>query len=104
MPIVPFLGGAAFEPETIRVMSIALEQVCKDLGLSLKDDPATRLVAEKIIQLAQWGIREPETLRALTLKEFRPNSTNGIRCTSQPNWVMTEFPSRRRHLGVAPSR
>ena len=73
MPIVPFLGGAAFEPETIRVMSIALEEVCKELGLSL--NPATRLVAEKIIQLAQWGIREPETLRAL----FRPNSTNGGR-------------------------
>ena len=51
MPIVPFLGGAAFEPETIRVMSIALEEVCKELGLSLKDDPATRLVAEKIVQL-----------------------------------------------------
>jgi hypothetical protein len=76
MPIVPFLGGAAFEPETIRAMSIALEEVCKDLGLSLKDDPATRLVAEKIVQLAQRGIREPETLRALTLKEFRPNSAN----------------------------
>ncbi|MGB6770309.1 MAG: hypothetical protein WBE50_19920 [Methyloceanibacter sp.] len=79
MPIVPFLGGAAFEPETIRVMSIALDEDCKELGLRLKDDPATRLVAEKIIQLAQWGIREPETLRALTLKEFRPNSTNGDR-------------------------
>jgi hypothetical protein len=79
MPIVPFLGGAAFEPETIRVMSIALEEICKDLGLSLRDDPATRLVAEKIVQLAQQGIREPETLRALTLKEFRPNSTNGDR-------------------------
>ena len=37
MPIVPFLGGAAFEPETIRAMSIALEEVCKDLGLSLKE-------------------------------------------------------------------
>jgi hypothetical protein len=37
MTIVPFLGGAAFEPETIRAMSIALEEVCKDLGLSLKE-------------------------------------------------------------------
>ena len=85
MPIVPFLGGAAFEPETIRVMSIALEEVCKDLGLSLKDDPATRLVAEKIVQLVQRGLREPETLRALTLKEFRPILQTGIGKRSRRN-------------------
>jgi hypothetical protein len=55
MPIVQFLGGTAFEPETIRVMSIALEEVCKDLGLSLKDDPATRLVPERSYSLRSWA-------------------------------------------------
>jgi hypothetical protein len=67
---------SAFEPETIRVMSIAFEEVCQDLDLRLRDDPATRLVAEKIVQFAQWGIRDVETLRALTLKEFRQSSSN----------------------------
>jgi len=46
------------------------------LGLRLRDDPATRLVAEKVVQFAQWGIRDVETLRALTLKEFRQSSSN----------------------------
>jgi hypothetical protein len=32
MPIRPFLAGIAFEPETIRVMSIAFEEVCQDEG------------------------------------------------------------------------
>ena len=76
MPIRPYLAGSAFEPETIRVMSIAFEEVCQELGLRLRDDPATRLVAEKIVQFAQWGIRDVETLRALTLKEFRQSSSN----------------------------
>ena len=76
MPIRPYLAGGAFEPETIRVMSIAFEEVCQDLELRLRDDPATRLVAKKIVQFAQWGIRDTETLRALTLKEFRQSSSN----------------------------
>jgi hypothetical protein len=32
MPIRPFLSGAAFDPETIRAMSVALECVCRELG------------------------------------------------------------------------
>jgi len=38
--------------------------------LKVGDDPATRVVAEKVINLAQRGIRDPIMLRAMTLKEF----------------------------------
>jgi hypothetical protein len=74
MPIRPFLAGQAFEPEIIRQMSIALERVCEKLGLNLTDDPATRLVAQKIIELAQRGVRDATTLSAMTLKEFKHNT------------------------------
>jgi hypothetical protein len=70
MPIHPFLSGQAFEPEAIRNMSLAHESVCDTLGLRMIDDPATRLVAEKIIELAQRGVRDVDTLRAMVLKEF----------------------------------
>ena len=33
-------------------------------------DPAARFVAEKVINLAQRGIRDPDMLRTMTLKEF----------------------------------
>jgi hypothetical protein len=56
MPIRPFLAGQAFEPEVIREMSLALETVCAKLALTLTDEPATRLVASKIIELAQRGV------------------------------------------------
>jgi hypothetical protein len=62
MPIRPFLAGQAFEPEVIREMSFALERVCGELNLALTDDPATRLVASKIIELAQRGVRDAPTL------------------------------------------
>jgi hypothetical protein len=70
MPIRPFLSGQAFQPEAIRTMSLALESVCEALGLKMADDPATRLVAEKIIELAQRGVRDVDTLRMMALKEF----------------------------------
>ncbi len=70
MPIRPFLSGQAFEPDVISSMSQALESACKALGLSWKDDPATRFVAEKIIAYAQRGVRDVATLRAMVLKEF----------------------------------
>lgn len=71
MPIRPFLAGQPFEPELIREMSLALESVCAKLVLPLNDDPATRLVASKIIELAQRGVRDATSLSAMTLKEFK---------------------------------
>jgi len=71
MPIRPFLAGQAFEPEVIREMSLALETVCAKLALTLTDEPATRLVASKIIELAQRGVRDAPTLSTMTLNEFK---------------------------------
>ncbi len=70
MPIRPFLSGQPFEPGTITNMSSALESACEALGLSLVDDPATRFVAERIIEYAQRGVRDVASLRAMVLKEF----------------------------------
>ena len=71
MPIRPFLADQAFEPETIREMSLALERVCDVLSLKLVDDAATRMIAGKIIELAQRGVHDVSTLTSMTLKEFK---------------------------------
>jgi len=71
MPIRPFLAGQPFDPELIQQMSSALEIVCGKLQIRLTDDPSTRLVASKIIELAQRGVRDTEILAAMTLKEFK---------------------------------
>jgi len=70
LPIRPFLAGQAFEPELIEQMSDAFVRACEALRLELVDDPATRLVATTIIGLAQRGLRDAETLLAITLREF----------------------------------
>ena len=73
MPIRPFLAGQAFEPEVITTMSHALERVCDELRLRVIDDSATRLVAEKIIELAQRGIRDADTLASMVLNDLQPD-------------------------------
>jgi hypothetical protein len=52
-------------------MSLALESVCERLELNLTEDPATWLVASKIIELAQRGVRDAPTLSAMAVKEFK---------------------------------
>lgn len=52
-------------------MSKALEAVCEALRLRMIDDAATRLVAEKIIELAQRGVEGADRLRAMALQELR---------------------------------
>lgn len=39
--------------------------------MKLADDPATRVVALKIIELAQRGVRDEPTLSEMTLKELK---------------------------------
>ncbi len=70
MPITPFLARQSFDPEAIEVMSAAFVAACDALHLKVGDDPATRFVAEKIIEWAQRGIRDPNVLWKLTVNEF----------------------------------
>ena len=51
-------------------MSLALESACEALRLRMTDDPATRPVAAKIIELAQRGVRDATTLQSMALKDF----------------------------------
>jgi hypothetical protein len=59
-----------YEPELIRQMSLALENVCAKLALTLTDDPGNRRIASKIIELTQRGVRDAPTLTAMMLNEF----------------------------------
>jgi hypothetical protein len=70
MPIRPFLAGRAFEPETITQMAVALERACAAMGLRTRDDMATELVAEKIIELVERGVVGVDKLCSQAIKEL----------------------------------
>jgi hypothetical protein len=70
VPITPFLIGQAFEPEDIQAMSAAFISACEKLRLTDRNDPFIEIVAGKVIELAQRGVRDPEALRKRVLAEF----------------------------------
>jgi hypothetical protein len=72
MPITEFLDGYKFDPETKRVMGIALEMARAALRLTDRADPVVAVVAKKIIELAKAGERNPNLLCDRTLSELRP--------------------------------
>jgi hypothetical protein len=67
--IAPFLQrDGAFAPEEIVAMSMALEDVCKELRI-YGDSAARETIAVRIIELAQRGERSPTKLRDRLLLE-----------------------------------
>ena len=76
MPIRPYLQGQAFDPDTIRVMGTAFENVCKQLGILDKHDAVTNIIARAVIDMAQRGFRDVEGLTAAVMQEFRPRPGN----------------------------
>ena len=61
-PISPFLRGQAFDPEAAQAIANALVMTCEAL--------MTQLVAQKIIELAKRGLKNPTELHLAAIKEF----------------------------------
>ena len=70
MTIYRLLQNSAFTPEDIAPLVAAYENCLRILKLSDRSDPITELVAKKIIEIAQTGIKDAERLGRLALAEF----------------------------------
>jgi hypothetical protein len=85
MPIRLYLANRSFDPDLIQYMSAAFQGVCTALSLKPIDDPITRLVAEKIIELAGSRTRSPVALHWMTLKAFQADtSAQAAAASSRP--------------------
>jgi len=51
-------------------MADAFEDILQDLGLTNRDDPLCEMIAKKIIELGQQGLRNPQLLRQFALKDL----------------------------------
>ena len=71
MPITTFLNGARFDPETKRVLGVAFEMVCIAVRTEGSDDFVKQAIANKIINLARAGERNPDLLCEQALKDIR---------------------------------
>src|ERR1700757_3793274 len=51
MPIMPFLNGRQFDPEALRILGLAFDQVCSALQAKTSDDDVRQEIANKVIEL-----------------------------------------------------
>ena len=63
------IAGSAFDPVTVRAMVDAYDAVRVELKLPGGDSPNNEQIAEKIVQLAHGGERDPQVMakRALMM-------------------------------------
>ena len=62
--VVQLFRDAAFDPEAVKAMSDAYEQVRRSLHDTGQPDSVNELIAERIIALAKQGERDPDRLSA----------------------------------------
>jgi hypothetical protein len=87
MSIAPFLSKQAFDPEVTEAMGAAFDAVCHALAIDTKGIAEPRIVARKIIELAQMGVRDANQLRDRALEVFQngaPYPADGRKPPSGP--------------------
>jgi hypothetical protein len=71
MPLLHrLLGEGAFPPEDIARITKAYDAALQLLRLTDQDDPVTEIVANKIIEIARAGERDPPKICARAIKEL----------------------------------
>jgi hypothetical protein len=70
MPIMPFLNGRQFDPEALRILGLAFDQVCIALQVETSDDDVRQAIANKVIELAKAEGR-PDLLIERVLEDIR---------------------------------
>ena len=70
MPITPFLGDEEFDPETARIMGVALEMARASVKRDWGGIYASHIIAKQIIKLAKDGERNPDVLCEQSLSYF----------------------------------
>ena len=70
VPIRRLLEDHVFGPDEITVLTAAFEDILRTLRLADRTDPATEIIAKKIIEIAQTGIRDSGRLGRLALEEI----------------------------------
>jgi hypothetical protein len=70
MAIHRLLESSVLGPEEIETIVIAYEKALSALALKSRDDPATRIIAKKIIKVAQTAERDPEQICRRAIEEL----------------------------------
>ena len=68
--IIPFLNGAAFDPELVKAMGIAFDLATRSLHDKGQPPLVQEVIAEQIIEIAKTGERDPDKICERVLQAF----------------------------------
>jgi hypothetical protein len=75
MSSIVFLHNSpSFADDEIVDMALAVDDVCKVLEISPDDAPALKSIAERVVDHARRGERDPEVLAERVISEMRPSA------------------------------
>ena len=72
MTIHRLLQNVPLSPEDVSRLVTAYEATLKALELASRSDPITEIVARKIIEIGQTGVRDPLEMSSLAIKALSP--------------------------------
>lgn len=108
MSIRQYLQGHRFDDETVRRLGIAYEMTLVALRQRREDDPLRTAAAQKIIELAKAGERNPERLCDGALKATQPpgidhrlQSSSASRPTAEASGFLNLSQSETDQIGNA---
>ena len=70
MPINRLLRGSKLDPDKVELLNRAFDLALRSLGLVDRNDPITELVAEKVIEVHELGVNDPEEIADVAVKRI----------------------------------
>lgn len=70
LAIYRILQNSPLGPEEITRLSSAYEQALRTIGLQDRSDPLTELIARKIIEIGQTGLKDPAKICLRAIEEL----------------------------------
>jgi len=70
MAIYRILQNSPLGPEEITRLSRAYEQALRTIGIVDRNDPLTELIAKKIIEIGQTGLKDPADICGWVVEEL----------------------------------
>lgn len=70
LAIYRILQNSPLGPEEIARLSSAYEQALHTIGVQDRNDPLTELIARKIIEIGQTGLKDPATICLRAIEEL----------------------------------
>jgi len=70
MPIHRLVQNLSFNQDDIDRLSAAYEDALRALHISDRDDPVNQIVAQRIIEGARAGVRDPRELCRMAIKDL----------------------------------